>query len=60
VRPELPSLRDYESWRNTFFRLGETAAARDSWGAVPEGENWWEWHTVMMRKVADLLRGMAA
>src|SRR5215467_12239235 len=28
VRPELGSLRDYESWRNTFVRLGETAAAQ--------------------------------
>jgi hypothetical protein len=32
VRPELPSLRDYDSWRNTFIRLGErlgeTAAAQ--------------------------------
>jgi len=27
VRPELGSLRDYDSWRNTFIRLGETAAA---------------------------------
>jgi len=26
VRPELASLRDYDSWRNTFIRLGETAA----------------------------------
>jgi hypothetical protein len=28
VRPELSSLRDYDSWRNTFIRLGETAAAQ--------------------------------
>ena len=28
VRPELPSLRDYDSWRTTFIRLGETAAAQ--------------------------------
>jgi hypothetical protein len=28
VRPELDSLRDYDSWRNTFIRLGETAAAQ--------------------------------
>jgi hypothetical protein len=28
VPPELPSLRDYESWRNTFVSLGETAAAQ--------------------------------
>jgi alpha-beta hydrolase superfamily lysophospholipase len=28
VRPDLPSLRDYDSWRNTFVRLGETAAAQ--------------------------------
>jgi len=28
VRPELGSLRDYDSWRNTFVRLGETAAAQ--------------------------------
>jgi hypothetical protein len=28
VRPELSSLRDYDSWRNTFVRLGEAAAAQ--------------------------------
>jgi len=28
VRPQLASLRDYDSWRNTFVRLGETAAAQ--------------------------------
>ena len=28
VRPELGSLRDNEWWRNTFVRLGETAAAQ--------------------------------
>src|SRR5215470_17879482 len=28
VRPERASLRDYDSWRNTFVRLGETATAQ--------------------------------
>jgi alpha-beta hydrolase superfamily lysophospholipase len=28
VRPQLALLRDYDSWRNTFVRLGETAAAQ--------------------------------
>ena len=33
----------------------------DGWGAIPDDkyENWHEWHTVLMRKVADLLRGMS-
>jgi hypothetical protein len=28
VRPELPSLHDYDSWRDTFIRLSENAAAQ--------------------------------